>query len=983
MTTWLDRVEEIFHAALEKKTSELDSFLNEACAGDAMLRQQVQELLVAHQQAGRFMEQPIVDVAQSIDPDDIDDSLIGRVVGHYKITRRIGGGGMGAVYLAERADEHFQKRVAIKVIKRGMDTDSVLRHFRNERQILANFDHPNIARLLDGGATEDGLPYFVMEYVEGVAIDKYCSAHRLKLPERLKLFCKVCSALIYAHRHGIVHRDIKPSNILIDSDGEPKLLDFGIAKALQQSDGADPTVTITTAGVMTPEYASPEQLRAERITPASDVYSLGIVLYQLLTGKQPYRLKTRTREEISRAITEQEPSKPSTAIRDLKIDPSQTGDSRESLRLTGYDSRALRGDLDNIVLMTLRKEPQRRYQSVDQLTDDIGRYLEGRPILARPASPPARWLRWSRRNPIVAGAITICVLLGLIVAWLLREQVKPPTAPEREKSIAVLPFENLSSDPENAFFTNGVQDEILTALSRIADLKVISRTSVADYKSGIERDLREIGQQLGVAHVLEGSVQRFGNRVRVNAQLVDSRTDAHLWAQSYDRDLADVFAIQSDIAKGIANELRAKLTASEQTAIAQPLTTDLTAFLLYNRAKSLLVSTTMSTGLDRKFAQATDLLNEAVARDPSFFLAYCELAYIHDRAYFLNIDHTLARLALAETAIDQAFRLRPHAGEAHLALSEHLYRSDRNYDGALVELEKARQTLPNDPRIFELAGFIQARQGKFQESLRNRERAVELDPRNLSAGHKVAIVEGFLRHYAAQAAVLDRCLAIDPNDIDSKVARARLYLEWKADPRPLHEFIDSTRTENPGALPSVADSWFACALAERDANAAESALAALGESTFGNDAMLLDRTFGEGLLARMANDEAKAHAAFTAARAEQEKRVGAQPNYGPAVCVLGLIDAGLGRKEDALREGRRAVQLLPVAKDAIDGAHMVEYLAIIATWVGEKDLACEQLDIVTRLPGYVSYGELKLQPYWDPLRGDPRFEKIVTSLAPK
>jgi tetratricopeptide (TPR) repeat protein len=249
---------------------------------------------------------------------------------------------------------------------------------------------------------------------------------------------------------------------------------------------------------------------------------------------------------------------------------------------------------------------------------------------------------------------------------------------------------------------------------------------------------------------------------------------------------------------------------------------------------------------------------------------------------------------LAEAAIDRAFHSRPNAGEAHLARSEHLYRGDLDYDGALVEFDLARQTLPNDPRIFELAGFIQARQGKFEESLHNRERAVELDPRNLYTAQKVALIEGLLRHYAEEAAVLDRCLAIGPNDVDIKVARARLDLEWKADPRPLHKFIDSIRTESPGALPNVADSWFACALAERDASAAEAALAALGESTFGNDAMLLSRTFGEGLVARMANDEPKARTAFTAARAEQEKRVGSQPNYGPAVCVLGLIDAGLG-----------------------------------------------------------------------------------------
>ncbi|HET9801098.1 MAG TPA: FlgO family outer membrane protein, partial [Chthoniobacterales bacterium] len=313
-------------------------------------------------------------------------------------------------------------------------------------------------------------------------------------------------------------------------------------------------------------------------------------------------MKTRTREEISRAIAEQEPTKPSTAVAEsqsLKLGPSGPGAFR--------NSKILKGDLDNIVLMALRKERDRRYQSVEELSDDIRRYLEGRPIVARPVRAPMRIWSWSRRNPVLAGASGAIFLLVLFTGWLLQQQFFAHKTQLPEKSIAVLPFDNLSRDPDNAFFSNGVQDEILTALARIGDLKVISRTSVMEYKSEIARDLREISQQLGVAHVLEGSVQRSGNHVRVNVQLVDARTDAHLWAQTYDRDLADVFSIQTDIAKAIANQLRVKLSVTEQTAIAQPPTKDLSAFLLYNRAKSLLVLTTMSTGTEHEFRQAIDL----------------------------------------------------------------------------------------------------------------------------------------------------------------------------------------------------------------------------------------------------------------------------------------------------------------------------------------------------------------------------------------
>jgi len=551
-----------------------------------------------------------------------------------------------------------------------------------------------------------------------------------------------------------------------------------------------------------------------------------------------------------------------------------------------------------------------------------------------------------------------------------------------EKSIAVLPFENLSAEKENAYFADGVQDEILTLLARIADLKIISRVSVMQYKSGVARNLREIGQQLGVANVVEGSVQRSGNRVRVNAKLVDARTDRQLWAQTYDRDLADVFAIQSEIAKAISEQLQAKLAPREENAIGRPPTGDITAFDLYTQAKNLLL-TSFSSTQRAKFLVAADLLEQAIARDPSFFQAHCQLAHTHDLLYFLGLDHTPARLASAEAAVQAAFRLRPDAGETHLARAKNLYWGYRDYGSALAELEVARQTLPNDPRVLELTGYIQRRQGRWEESTRNLQRAIDLDPRNFSTLQQIAISYGVLRRYAEQASVLDRAVAIEPNDVNTRVALASIQFHWKADTRPLHQTIDSIRATNSGALPSVANDWLSCALAERDIAAAKNALDAFGEIPLTDYAVHLTPSVVDGVLARMTKDEGKARSAFTAARAEQEKTVQAQPNYGPALCVLGLIDAGLGRKEEALREGRRAVELLPVEKDAINGPLMISYLAMIAAWVGDKDLACEKLAIAVRPPSTVSYGQLKLLPFWDPLRGDPRFEKIVASLAPK
>jgi TolB-like protein/Tfp pilus assembly protein PilF len=570
------------------------------------------------------------------------------------------------------------------------------------------------------------------------------------------------------------------------------------------------------------------------------------------------------------------------------------------------------------------------------------------------------------------------------IALMRRVHLTPGESPASEivpeKSIAVIPFENLSDEKEHTFFADGVQDDVLTKLAKVADLKVISRTSVMQYRG--KQDLRQIGQVLGVSHVLEGTVRRSGGRVHVNAQLVDARTDTHAWAEEYDRDVNEVFAIESELAQSIANRLGAKVSAGETLAMQERPTKDLVAYDLYTRARNLILAATFADNVRKNYLlQAADLLNQAVTRDPSFFQAYCQLAQVHDRIYFRGYDHTPERLALAEAAVQAASRLRPDAGETHLARAENLYAGHLDYDGALAELDVARQSLPNDARIFHLVGSIQRRQGHWDESTRNLERAVALNPRDLEEVRQIAISYDFFRRYAEEASLLDRALAIEPNHVEMKDVRALLEVEWKADTQPLHKAIEEIRARNPDSMRAIASDWLLCALAERNAAAAKEALKAGGETPF-ND-LPTNRLFVEGLIARMTKNDQEARAAFTAARVEQEKIVQAQPNYGPALCVLGLIDASVGRKAEALREGRRAIELASVKKDAVSSPLMIQYLALIAAWTGDKDLACEQLLVAVRAPSILSYGELKLLPWWDPLRGDPRFEKIVASLAPK
>ena len=586
-------------------------------------------------------------------------------------------------------------------------------------------------------------------------------------------------------------------------------------------------------------------------------------------------------------------------------------------------------------------------------------------------------------------AITTFLVAGVFFLSHTRTRESSSAAPAvstpasvPEKSIAVLPFDNLSDEKQNAYFAVGVQDEIMSNLARIADLKVISRTSANLYKSSNGRNSREIGQQLGVAHLLEGNVQRIGNRLRVNAQLIKADTDTHVWAQTYDRDVSDLFGIQSEIAQAIAGQLYAKISPAEKLAIERPPTADIAAFDLYTRAKDL--SLRSPFGGKKDLLQAVDLLNQALARDPAFFQAYCQLAFAHDYLYFFGYDRTPARLALAEAAIQAAFRLRPDAGEARLARADNLYHGYLDYDGALAELETAHTSLPNDVQLLELRGYIERRLGRWEESIQNFKRALDLDPRNLFIQQQIAATYADLRRYAEAKSMYDRTLAIDPNHVEAKVARAGIELAWKADTRPLHQVIDSIQATNPAAVPDIANTWFLCALAERDVAAAKEVLIASGQNTpLNKEAVHFNRLFVEGVIARMTKDDDKAQSAFTAARAEQEKIVEAQPNYGPPLVVLGLIDAALGRKEEALREGRRAIELLPVEKDSINGPLMIGYLAMIAAWIGDNDLACEKLGAAIRYPGPLNYGELKLLPFWDPLRGDPCFEQIVASLAPK
>jgi TolB-like protein len=862
--------------------------------------------------------------------------------GDYELLEQIGRGGQGVVFRARQ--KSLNRIVALKVIGLGnWATKAHLKRFRLEAEAAAKLEHPGIVPIHDVGE-RDGSCYFSMKFVEGGQLDEVVRRTPISTRQGAELIAKVARTVHYAHEHGILHRDIKPGNILLDAKSEPHLTDFGLARLVE----SESSVTHTLDVLGTPSYMAPEQAvgNNEAVSSATDVYGLGAVLYQLLTAQPPFA--GGTTYETIKLLLDSEPRHP------RQLNPK------------------IDRDLSTICLKCLEKDSKRRYSSALALAEDLERWLKHEPIQARRTGVFARSKKWVQRNPTSALLAASLVALAATAGWIIwkSELIRQPVT----TGIAVLPFENLSEQKEQTAFADGVQDDILTKLAKIADLKVISRTSVMQYRG--KQNAREIGDALGVSHVLEGSVRRDTARIHLNAQLIDSRTDTHVWAEEYDRDLSEMFAIQSEIAQRVAQQLHAKMSASEKLAIESKPTADLAAFDLYTRAKNILLEPWVGTRTG--LLNAVDLLNQAVGRDPSFLDAYCQLAYAHDALYWVAYDQTPARLALAEAAIQAAAQLRPDAGETHLARARNLYWGYRDYDGTLAELEIARQTLPNDFRIPELMAYIQRRQGHWKESLRNLEHAAELNPRDIGIRTTIAAHHTWVRRYADVKSALASTLAVFPNDMDTRIWQPYVEFQAKADTRPLHQMLDSIRATNPAAMQGHAEWWLACALAERNATAAKKALDAHDEDriTFGNE-VFFSRSLVEGLIARMKRDEGKARSVFVAARAEQQKILQDHPNESRALCALGLIDAFLGRKEEALREGWRAVELISVKKDAMDGILWVANLAMIAAWVGDKDLACEQLESIMRLPNPLSYGTLKLMPYWDPLRGDPRFEKLV------
>jgi eukaryotic-like serine/threonine-protein kinase len=963
------RLKLILGEALEQESSAARTALvGLSCGNDTDLLHEIESLLAEAEPLLRGTADELEECADNFAAavPRQDASEIGKRVGAYVIIREIGQGGMGTVYLAARADGYFEKQVAIKLLKRGVANEEVLRRFRSEREVLARLDHPNIARLIDAGATEDGLPYFVMEYIDGIPITRFLDEKQEQegLAARLNLFLKISAAVEAAHRNSVIHRDLKPNNILVNREGEPKLLDFGIAKVV--GNNTNP-LELTTLGQerLTPISASPEQVKGEPVTVSSDIYGLGVVLYEMLTGVRPHRFLTTdpSREELVEVVCKQPPTLPSFVVKDRDT------------------QRQLRGDLDAILLRALQKEPDLRYPSVGEFAEDIRRHLIGEPVRAREHKAAYRIKNRLLHNRTIQVSLAATILALLIAAaFIFGSRVRSGlnqlglqapavssglgSAPSlSEKSIAVLPFDIFNNDTDNAYFADGVQEAIITDLANVAALKVISRGSVAPYR-GKAKNERELGQTLGVSYVVEGSVQKSGDRVRVNAQLIEARTMTEVWAQQYDRKLDDLFGVESDLAQAIVSQLKGKLSPDEKAAIENRPTKDMLAYDFYLRARE--------SFFQNNCPNAINLLERAIARDPQFALAYCSLAEVQLYMFRFNKDTTPGRLDHANEAAETALKLAPKLPQSHLAKAQYYYYGLHDYERTVRELATAPSSGTDNAKFVDLAALTERRLGRWKDAIRDGEKAAALDPQN------PFIINELVESYISVRRFTDAERLADKG-IKAMVTQTG-YL-WGLKSQAL---LGMGRIREAAAVVENAP--------ENRARLYQFVLAATFARDFAQAFRLLENAttlekqsytvpFFDGIVARAKGDSSRAQSSFQLAHDRIILQLHQQPDDPELISNLSVADAGLGLKENALHEARRAIELCPLSRDAVDAPGYQTMLALVYAWTGEHDAALTQLEKIVRLPRGPDYSELRFNPWWDEIRTDPRFDTLLNQAA--
>jgi serine/threonine protein kinase/Tfp pilus assembly protein PilF len=917
----LQKIKEIFHGALDCRPDKVSAFLEAACQGDDVLRYEVDAVLTAHRQAGNFIEAPVAGLATNIIEKGQAGLLVGQTIGHYKISESIGTGGMGEVYLA--TDVIAGRKAALKLLPLRFTGDAGrLKRFQQEAHAVVGLNHPNILTVYEIGE-DHSIHYIASELIEGETLRQRLTRGPMQLSEAVDSAIQVVSALAAAHQAGIVHRDIKPENIMLRPDGYVKVLDFGIAKLAEEQlpatmprDEALFLVETNLGSILgTVRYMSPEQASGGQVDKTTDLWSLGVVVYEMLTEHTPFNGDTP--REVMSAILEKEPSP-----------------------LTRYLAHAP-AELQQIISKTLRKDRGQRYRSAHELLQalkDLRRKLEAK--LERAAAP--LWLRWARSPAALVLVFTIAAL-ALALPFYRHRNLATSLPPE--KSIAVLPFENRSEDKASAYLAGGIQDEILTRLSKIADLKVISRTSTQHYKSAPE-NLPEIAKQLGVAHILEGSVQRSGDTVRVNVQLIKAATDSHLWADTLDRRVSDIFSLESEVAKAVADQLRAKLTGDEKQAIAAKPTDNVEAYDAYLRGLAYYLKTSDTPA---NSIAAQKYLREAVRLDPKFAVAWAQLSYMDALGYLTRtLQPTVALREEASQAAETALALQPNLGEAILAKGYYHYACLKDYETAVRYLEQARQLLPRKSVIPENLAYVARRRGQFERSEAYFNQAGQLDPRNVHLCTQHGALYLCLRRFPEALRKCDEVLNIIPDDVDTLAGKASIAQAEGDLPRAA-ALLAPLRPGAGLSLPLEAQVYQAI-LERRPAQIIPRLKEILAKPDPALGFTNGELRFWLGWAQDVGGDYAGAQETWRQARSELESFLKEQPENFHLIGDLALTNMGLGDKAGALALAERAMAAVTIEKDAVDGPRPIEILARVAAQMGEPDRAIAALQKLLSIP---------------------------------
>ena len=880
--------------------------------------------------------------SEDSDFDDIqtEQKLVGQKVGSFEITEMIGRGGMGVVYLAH--DTKLKRSVAIKSVPAKWRTDSNARaRFKREAELLASLNHPNIAVIYDIIEQDESAGYLILEYVPGETLTERIAREPLTLEQALSIGQQIAEAVSAAHEKGIIHRDLKPSNIKITPEGRLKVLDFGLAK-LSITEAKKRNIANTQPGrvIGTPAYMSPEQARGNETDHRTDIWSFGCIIYQMLTGRLPFEGETAT----------------DTLVRIIKSEPDWEALPKETP-----------SNIRSLLRRCLEKNPNRRLGNVADASIEINGAL--RKLQMEPTTK-------LRRIGMILSASIITVLFAIALRFLPGKQAQPTS---KQVRLVVLPFENLGS-AEDDYFANGITDEITARLAGVHGLNVISRQSAMQYKN-LKVAAPQIAKEMNVDYILEGTVQRERpsdptSRIRIIPQLIRASDDAHVWAQTYDDDISEVFRSQSRLAEQVTLELGITLLKPERQALQFAPTENTEAYTYYLRGNDYYHYRDF---LESDYRIAIRMYEKAIELDPTFALAYARLSDAHSDMYWMFYDRSKERLALAKEAVDEAFQLNPHLPEAHIALGHYYYHGFLDYERALEQFDIAQESRPNSSEVLSWIAYVQRRQGNFEQALAHFKKAFELDPLCDYLVFDIAQNYMMLRKYPEAENYYDRAISLAPDLLDPYSWKARLYLRWQGSTKKARAVLEEA-LRNPK---SGENAWVVHTLINIDVFDAnyQGALdrLSLNPPDVNDQHYFIPNALRSALVYAYMGNQDLSEKYYEETRRILENKIQSDPNDARFHSSLGIAYAGLSQKQDAIREGKLAVKLLPISQEAWRGLNRIEDLARIYTMVGEYDLAIEQLEYLLSIPGEISIPLLRLDPVWDPLHNHPRFQKLLES----